>query len=53
MSLPDYLLPVPCVDAFCQEHGEWFESDEGCRLCGIDNADEYADERLQDWLEGR
>lgn len=53
MSLPNHLLPVPCVDAFCREHEEWFDSDEGCKICEIDNLDDMADERLQDRLEGR
>lgn len=53
MSLPDHLLPVPCVDAFCHEHKEWFDSDEGCKFCAIDAIDDDADMRLQDRLEGR
>lgn len=46
MSLPNHLLPVPCLDAFCPVHKEWFDADEVCQLCKIDDLDDYADERV-------
>lgn len=51
MSIPDYLLEEP--DCFCTCGNEKPDLALYCNECMSDNEDMYADEKIQDRLEGR
>ena len=53
MSLPDWLLDIPEMDAYCNEHARYFYEDDGCPECKVDAADTYADMHINDRLERR